>query len=556
MFRQRLLSTDVLPHDSTDTSSASPILPHHPRYRHNVAHVSIQTLETMNISTSNLFDSTKQKEEQQEWLPIPFPENPSRLCQLRLATIQTTVQQLFLPVFPVCNNNNEFYPLLANTPIKELSTVEQRVRRAHHFEEKYASLLLQFDVKLRSDLQQWLDFYGRQWNVHQTVLTINLNRLYHLLSRFTLHDYFIKVQQKSYQLSMEEWFLVLEYYLQMDASCFYMKTCNFYNAKPQWDYIGIFPYGTPRAHYGMKQCKDKSCRFCYERLDLTNRFERAMHFSNKQVHCFLNQYRVYLNCDVTCTTSNVIYALTCPCHRYDYIGRCHVAFRERMRKHRTYGCRLISNFFIGKINANRLQDDRESDPLISDCQRKLYEHSTQCSVPLQLFLQCHPEYWCFVPMTHEQARIDNVNLTSAQRQLLVNYQDSLFIEREINRYERTMPLVRWCVNHVPLPPSNYQFSLLQILEQYEFFHKKSEVSVTRFLDLYNAAIVIALPENASDALRHTVEALLVMYAEPKLVITTSDVDQELKSDDSTIEGYWCENLLHPRLLAKQTSKNT
>ncbi|CAF1172775.1 unnamed protein product [Rotaria sordida] len=474
MFRQRLLSTDVLPHDSTDTSSASPILPHHPRYRHNVAHVSIQTLETMNISTSNLFDSTKQKEEQQEWLPIPFPENPSRLCQLRLATIQTTVQQLFLPVFPVCNNNNEFYPLLANTPIKELSTVEQRVRRAHHFEEKYASLLLQFDVKLRSDLQQWLDFYGRQWNVHQTVLTINLNRLYHLLSRFTLHDYFIKVQQKSYQLSMEEWFLVLEYYLQMDASCFYMKTCNFYNAKPQWDYIGIFPYGTPRAHY----------------------------------------------------------------------------------EHRTYGCRLISNFFIGKINANRLQDDREPDPSISDCQKKLYEHSTQCSMALQLFLQCHPEYWCFIPMTHEQARIDNVNLTSAKRQLLVNYQDSLFIEREINRYERTMPLVRWCVNHVPLPPSNYQFSLLQILEQYEFFHKKSEVSVTRFLDLYNAAIVIALPENASDALRHTVEALLVMYAEPKLVITTSDVDQELKSDDSTIEGYWCENLLHPRLLAKQTSKNT
>ncbi|CAF4284088.1 unnamed protein product, partial [Rotaria sordida] len=139
-------------------------------------------------------------------------------------------------------------------------------------------------------------------------------------------------------------------------------------------------------------------------------------------------------------------------------------------------------------------------------------------------------------MTHEQARIDNVNLTSAKRQLLVNYQDSLFIETEINQYVRTMPLVRWCVNHVPLPPSNYQFSLPQILEQYEFFRTKSEVVVTRFLDLYNAAIVIALPENASDALRHTVEALLVMYAEPKLVITTSDVNQELKSDDSTTEG--------------------
>ena len=87
---------------------------------------------------------------------------------------------------------------------------------------------------------------------------------------------------------------------------------------------------TQEARYGMKRCRDRNCRFCYERLDITNRFEQAMCFSENQIHRFVNQYQVYLNANVVCTSSNVIYALTCPCHQYDYIGRCRVPFRDRM----------------------------------------------------------------------------------------------------------------------------------------------------------------------------------------------------------------------------------
>jgi len=44
---------------------------------------------------------------------------------------------------------------------------------------------------------------------------------------------------------------------------------------------------------------------------------------------------------------------------------------------------------------------------ISDNHIKLYQHSTQCSVALQIFLKCHPRYWCFVPMTGLRKLVEN-----------------------------------------------------------------------------------------------------------------------------------------------------
>ena len=77
-----------------------------------------------------------------------------------------------------------------------------------------------------------------------------------------------------------------------------MKTHTFPNSKLHSNPTGLFCMTSPEACYGMKQCPDKNCRLCYERLDLTGRFEPAMRFSNQQVHRFLNNYQVYLNRDV------------------------------------------------------------------------------------------------------------------------------------------------------------------------------------------------------------------------------------------------------------------
>ena len=97
-----------------------------------------------------------------------------------------------------------------------------------------------------------------------------------LLPKLTLKDFVIQQQEKSYELSIEEWFHVLEFYL------------SYQNPRRISTQLG----------YDMKRCKDRNCRFCYERLDLTDRFEPAMCFSNNQIHRFVNNYQISLNYNV------------------------------------------------------------------------------------------------------------------------------------------------------------------------------------------------------------------------------------------------------------------
>jgi hypothetical protein len=133
---------------------------------------------------------------------------------------------------------------------------------------------------------------------------------------------------------------------------------------------------------------------------------------------------------------------------------------------------------------------------INESHTKLYQHSTQCTVALKIFLVCHPIYWCFVPMTREHAIIDNNNITSDERNILMKYNmndSQQQVEEETCPYTRKDTIVRECINNVPQPPhtsSNYQFSLRQRAEQYDFFYHQLDVYPSRFLDLYNAAIVI------------------------------------------------------------------
>lgn len=130
--------------------------------------------------------------------------------------------------------------------------------------------------------------------------------------------------------------------------------------------------------------------------------------------------------------------------------------------------------------------------LIPNSHRKLYQHSIQCSVALEIFLKCHPRYWCWVPMTREQILKDDAHLTPEHKNRLSQWEEAKdFFETEPNEYQRDLSLVRWCVNHVPTPPLHYGFSLRQKLEQYEFFQDRVDRFPSRFLDLYNATIVMA-----------------------------------------------------------------
>ncbi|CAF1561793.1 unnamed protein product, partial [Rotaria sordida] len=66
-----------------------------------------------------------------------------------------------------------------------------------------------------------------------------------------------------------------------------------------------------------------------------------VNFASSSMHRFLNGYTTYLNCPPTCTTSNIIYAMTCPCGHYDYVDSTANTLAHAMTYHREHGNRII-----------------------------------------------------------------------------------------------------------------------------------------------------------------------------------------------------------------------
>lgn len=164
-------------------------------------------------------------------------------------------------------------------------------------------------------------------------------------------------------------------------------------------------------------------------------------------------------------------------------------------------------------------------------------------------------------MTQEQIRIDDATMSLDDKTMLALYEDSTTWTISPQLYQRDIELTRWCINHVPQPPAPYGFSSRQKFEQYEFFRHQSDIYIKRFLNLYNAAIIIActknflviysssflfffflVPDNASESLRQIVETLLTIYTEPKLNTMECDIST------TNTERYWFQTLVHPRFL--------
>ncbi|CAF3978273.1 unnamed protein product [Adineta steineri] len=510
-------------------------------------------ISSNNLTTSQLLVNLIEFQLRSPEKSIRILGNCTRECEIRSPIIlNRSFSRIILPVFPELNGFDEFYPLLSNLSSNGQLTHKELVFRTKYRDQgRTIDIPLTYDNKMGYEIQSLFNFYAQKWNIDQDILIVNLNRLLVLLHQLTLEDFILKYEQKLYRLSIEEWFMALEFYLQMDAQCFFMQTCSFRQSIPRCIDEGLFSLALPSGQYGMKQCRDQSCGYCYERLVMTHRVNPAMSFSNRQIHHFVSGYQVYLNCNVirTCITSNVIYALTCPCHQYDYISRCDVPIRECIMQHRINNGRIMSDFFLGQTVADRLRYEHEN-LTIAESDTKLYQHSIECLMTIKIFLACHPRYWCFVPMTSEQAAIDDTNISSIERSILVAYEMSHSeyntYERSNNPYQRTTTNVAWCMNNLPSPPPNYQYSLRQKLEQLNFFRDRLDFLTSRFLNLYNRTIVMALPESASDEMGHLIQALLVTYAQPKLNRTVHDTNDPILSS-TNINDAWCQHLIHPRL---------
>lgn len=116
----------------------------------------------------------------------------------------------------------------------------------------------------------------------------------------------------------------------------------------------------------------------------------------------------------------------------------------------------------------------------------LYRHSARCPIAMQSFLDCNPQFWSFVPLTFEEAQLDNANYqmdpslpidpvstTTDNDQLRSDFEAGIFLT--------DLPA---------LPSKNYTFSNRQCAEQFRLFkNKQNRLLINADLNLYHATIV-------------------------------------------------------------------
>ncbi|CAF3390738.1 unnamed protein product [Rotaria sp. Silwood2] len=335
-----------------------------------------------------------------------------------------------------------------------------------------------------------------RFHVDLSILDHNYGRLKdELLDRYRkAHLRFFRMEknlEQTFNLEEEEYPLLLEFYLQMDVDLFYMKTCSFRDAKPRSKIEGIFCATIPECRYTMRSCGHY--RLCRTSIDMQYRLQPPVIFNRYEKHRFVNGYESILNCPATCTTTNIIYVLTCVCNQFDYISETAYSLEKRIVAHRRISSNVIYKLLLGPKNFQRLQIDPEYATANEKERMLLYQHPIQCTAAIQLFLDSNQEYWPFVPMRLEEANHENMEY-DRRRQA----QPSTTTSTTMSMTGQQARGIRKYLNDVPKAPAGYKFSKYQIEQQGQFFEKyvDSPPRLNR-IDLYNAKIIAVLPLDTS-----------------------------------------------------------
>ncbi|CAF3147141.1 unnamed protein product [Rotaria sp. Silwood2] len=188
----------------------------------------------------------------------------------------------------------------------------------------------------------------------------------------------------------------------------------------------------------------------------------------------------------------------------------------------------------------------------------LYQHSARCPTVMQMFLNCYPHYWIFVPMSSRTSSLQ-------QLQQNTNYHQFATIAMTAATRSTVAPRsdheIRQCLQDVPLSPRGFQFSEQQRDAQTEFFKYKKDLQLPNLpLDLYDASIIAVLPEKSSPVLRQFIVSLFITHGETKL-----NSIGNLLADNNTnppflygsFRGEWCHSLTNrPTLLSLSSSLTT
>ena len=121
---------------------------------------------------------------------------------------------------------------------------------------------------------------------------------------------------------------------------------------------------------------------------------------------------------------------------------------------------------------------------------RLYQHSTRCSVALRSFLDCNPDYWCFVPMLWYDAQAENI---AAFRERCSSQPQDPEMDNVIAMGAIGNHRVAHCLDRVPLAPAAYAFSYEQRRKQHSFFEQFLLSPIDQMpysaIDLHKMAII-------------------------------------------------------------------
>ena len=141
----------------------------------------------------------------------------------------------------------------------------------------------------------------------------------------------------------------------------------------------------------------------------------------------------------------------------------------------------------------------------------LYLHSARCSVALRSFLDCNPNYWCFIPLSWHDAVSEDLNhfrlrktlsSSSSNKTSTTTTTTTAVAAATTSNLEQNNLVAMGTVDnrrvahyleHVPLPPAAYVFSYQKRKQQRLFFEQFLSMPVQHqsysVVDLYQMKVI-------------------------------------------------------------------
>ncbi|CAF1973700.1 unnamed protein product [Rotaria magnacalcarata] len=241
--------------------------------------------------------------------------------------VASSVRYSFLPAYPTSDNRSNIHLLFSNVQISQLSrqAMERRLEHGYHQPTFLAPI---------NDHERLIFFLSRRWNINREILEYNFQRVTSIIDMIMKHRiHHFSTQYNQENLLEDQYSVALEFFLQIDIDTFYLKTCSYRGAIPESNVLqSLFCLTEPQGRYAMEKCNQISCCLCNPSYKMADHHHHRtiVKFGPNQQHFFINGYRSILNCPATCTTRNIIYVLTCPCHQVDYIGETSLSLENRL----------------------------------------------------------------------------------------------------------------------------------------------------------------------------------------------------------------------------------